>query len=96
MTILDISNEFCNSGDLGHGTSEDHDSFPTLEELLLDAGGTRKSGPVGLGGELKEEHLEHATKEDCSGVTSPESRRGEDTGRYMGHLSVKPTLTAYR
>jgi len=94
--ILDIPNEFYISSDLGYGTSEDYNSFPTLEELLLDAGGIRMSGLVGLGRELKKEHLKLATKEDYSRVTSPKSRCSGNIGRYIGYLLVKPTLTAYK
>ncbi len=84
LTILDIFNGFCNSGDLDHGISEDYEHLPTLEELLLDAGEIRTFERAGLSGEYKEGHLEYATKEDCDSVTSLNSRRGKDTGGYIG------------
>ncbi|KAI9872104.1 MAG: hypothetical protein M1830_002059 [Pleopsidium flavum] len=79
LTTLNTSSGLCNTDDLDHGISEDHDDLLTLEELLPDVVEIRKSERAGLSGEHKKEHLEYATKGDSGGVTSPKSRRGEDT-----------------
>lgn len=84
LTILDIFNGFCNSGDLDHGISEDYDDLPTLKKLLLDAREIRRFERAGLSDEYKERHLEYATKEDCDSVTSLNSRWDKDTGGYIG------------
>ena len=73
--FLETFNESYNTG-----ISNDHDDLPILEELLLNAGEMRKFEQMGFSSEQKGELLGHAMKEDCGGITSPNSRRGEDKG----------------
>lgn len=80
---LDISNAFCDTGELDHSIGEDHEIFPTFEELLFDAEKTKSSVQAGLRGELKEGHLVPMIRDDCGGVISPISRRSDDNGRYI-------------
>ncbi len=78
--IKDASNSFYITGDLDHSIIGDHDNLPTLEQLLLNAGAIRQSERAGFGGEHKAGYLEHMIREDCAGVTTPDSRRSEKKG----------------
>ena len=77
---LDSSNGLYNTGDLDHNIREDHDDLPSVEDLLLNAGETRKSERAGLSGAYRRGLLEYTIKEDCGGVTTLDSRRSEKMG----------------
>ncbi len=77
----DDSNEPCTT--YVRSGSNEIDDFPTLEELLSNAGAVQESERAGLSGEYVTENLEDVIQNDCDGDTHPEPRRGEITGRYV-------------
>lgn len=78
--IEDASNSFCITDDLDYSIIGDHGDLPTLEQLLLNAGDMEQSERAGFGGEHKAGSLDHVTREDCGGVTTPDSIRSEKKG----------------
>lgn len=96
LTSLVTANGLCNTSGLDRIISEDPNDFPTLEELLLDTGETRKSRRPNLGCEHKEGPSEYTTKEGCDEITTPGSTPDGRRGEYISHVSLKRRLIIYR
>ena len=69
-----ISKEVCNTDILDRAITEHHNGFPTLKELLLDAGELSKLEQASLS-------REYATQRICEEVISSQSYHDKDIGK---------------